>query len=266
LHYLINDIFDNSVRREQNLLGEEQNSYYKKRSGGGKKSSILTPPQITMTTTAESELKIYWCHECDMSVSLISSLLLCPHCHTNSLEPMDSPFPQNNVEMLLHSSRFNDFFEEALSLFSPPPPKTHTETITPTIIVTPSLLSGVVLCAVCTEEISVDEEAKQLPCNHLYHSGCIIPWLHRRSSCPMCRFQINDNDVDDKEDEDVDVVAVMRRMVPRLSELSEDDGFYGLRITINNVASRRHDLHASVTGENSATDSEPDDGGVIGEY
>ena len=154
-------------------------------------------------------------------MSLISSPspLLCLHCHNHSLEPMDSPFPQNNAETLLYSSRFDNFFEEALSLFSPPPPKTHTETIIPTITVTSTLLTlldsnGVVLCAVCIEKFSVYEEAKQLPCNHLYHSGCITPSLHRRSSCPICRFQVNNNDVDDEEDEDVDDVTPMRRMVP----------------------------------------------------
>ncbi|XP_045805276.1 E3 ubiquitin-protein ligase RNF181 [Trifolium pratense] len=222
----------------------------------------------TAITAAEPDLKTYWCHECDMSVSLTSSStpspLLCPHCHTHFLELMDSPFSQNDAEST--TSLFD--FQDALLLLTPPSTKQRNEILIPIITVTQTLLTlldpnGVVLCAVCKEAIYVDEEAKQLPCDHLYHNDCITPWLLLRSSCPLCRFRITEHEVDEN-DEDDDVM--MRQMVLRLSELSEDD-FYGLRITLDHIASRHALLHSNASGaaQNLDADSELSAGGVDGE-
>jgi ferredoxin len=121
---------------------------------------------------------------------------------------MDSPFSQNDVEST--SSLFDVVFQDALLLLTPPITKPRTtEILIPKITVTQTLLTlldpnGVVLCAVCKESIYVDEEAKQLPCDHLYHSDCITPWLLLQSSCPLCRFRISEQEEDENDDEDED--------------------------------------------------------------
>jgi hypothetical protein len=47
-----------------------------------------------------------------------------------------------------------------------------------------------VCCPVCTEDFVAGVEAVRLPCHHHYHRECIKPWLQKRSTCPLCRFQL----------------------------------------------------------------------------
>lgn len=48
-------------------------------------------------------------------------------------------------------------------------------------------------CAVCKEQFNVETEDPDeqvvvtLPCTHVFHEGCIIPWLKSSGTCPVCR-------------------------------------------------------------------------------
>ncbi|KAH7543757.1 hypothetical protein JRO89_XS15G0011500 [Xanthoceras sorbifolium] len=42
-------------------------------------------------------------------------------------------------------------------------------------------------CSICLENVGVGEVVARLPCSHHYHTTCIIRWLHKKPSCPLCR-------------------------------------------------------------------------------
>ncbi|CAL5420830.1 unnamed protein product [Camellia sinensis] len=44
-----------------------------------------------------------------------------------------------------------------------------------------------ITCPVCLEECGDGTELTSLPCSHLFHHRCIVPWLKSHNSCPMCR-------------------------------------------------------------------------------
>lgn len=45
-------------------------------------------------------------------------------------------------------------------------------------------------CSVCLDDFDIGAEAREMPCKHKFHSGCILPWLELHSSCPVCRYQL----------------------------------------------------------------------------
>ncbi|KAB2039328.1 hypothetical protein E1A91_D02G002000v1 [Gossypium mustelinum] len=54
-------------------------------------------------------------------------------------------------------------------------------------------------CAICKDVLPVGAEVNQLPCLHVYHPSCILPWLSARNSCPLCRYELPTDDKDYEE-------------------------------------------------------------------
>ncbi|XVF37360.1 hypothetical protein REPUB_Repub20aG0001300 [Reevesia pubescens] len=51
-------------------------------------------------------------------------------------------------------------------------------------------------CAICKDVLPVGIEVNKLPCLHVYHPSCILPWLSSRNSCPLCRYELPTDDKD----------------------------------------------------------------------
>mmetsp|Transcript_2204 Transcript_2204/g.3671 ORF Transcript_2204/g.3671 Transcript_2204/m.3671 type:complete len:384 (+) Transcript_2204:180-1331(+) len=49
-------------------------------------------------------------------------------------------------------------------------------------------------CPVCLDEMKVRDVVKRLPCKHMFHPNCVIPWLERHNSCPTCRYELETSD------------------------------------------------------------------------
>ncbi|CAL0302573.1 unnamed protein product [Lupinus luteus] len=55
------------------------------------------------------------------------------------------------------------------------------------------------ICAICKDVLGPGTKVNQLPCSHLYHTCCILPWLSARNSCPLCRYELPTDDKDYEE-------------------------------------------------------------------
>jgi len=52
--------------------------------------------------------------------------------------------------------------------------------------------SEAMMCSICLAELLVGTQATRLPCSHFYHEGCIMKWLGRSNTCPLCRQIVSD--------------------------------------------------------------------------
>ncbi|KAI3666795.1 hypothetical protein L6452_41832 [Arctium lappa] len=52
------------------------------------------------------------------------------------------------------------------------------------------------VCVICKDSVCVGSVVNRLPCLHVYHPSCIMPWLNTRNTCPLCRYELP---TDDKE-------------------------------------------------------------------
>ncbi|CAN6335392.1 unnamed protein product [Urochloa humidicola] len=95
-------------------------------------------------------------------------------------------------EMLLEQ-----FAEDTNTLRGAPPASTSSiENLPSVVISTSNEINGDVTCPVCKDNMPVKTVAKRLPCMHLYHSSCILPWLSSRNTCPVCRYELPTDDME----------------------------------------------------------------------
>eukprot|EP00427_Karlodinium_veneficum_P033917 CAMPEP_0169285526 /NCGR_PEP_ID=MMETSP1016-20121227/58748_1 /TAXON_ID=342587 /ORGANISM="Karlodinium micrum, Strain CCMP2283" /LENGTH=380 /DNA_ID=CAMNT_0009375045 /DNA_START=27 /DNA_END=1166 /DNA_ORIENTATION=+ len=47
-------------------------------------------------------------------------------------------------------------------------------------------------CMICMEHFADGDVLRTLPCLHRYHKQCVDTWLHRSSSCPICKRDVTD--------------------------------------------------------------------------
>ncbi|XP_028807695.1 E3 ubiquitin-protein ligase RDUF1-like [Neltuma alba] len=103
------------------------------------------------------------------------------------------PLPPNISDLLLRSGfdRLLEHFSQAGNnglerLENLPASKTAIGSM-PTIEIGEGHVSTDTHCAICKEAFELGSEAREMPCKHIYHSDCIVPWLSTCNSCPVCR-------------------------------------------------------------------------------
>ncbi|KAH9557762.1 hypothetical protein CY35_07G101700 [Sphagnum magellanicum] len=79
---------------------------------------------------------------------------------------------------------------------APPASKSAVEAM-PTIQISHEHLgTDAAQCAVCKDEFEIGAQVRQMPCKHMYHEDCILPWLAQHNSCPVCRYEMPTDDTD----------------------------------------------------------------------
>ncbi|CAG5896807.1 E3 ubiquitin-protein ligase RNF126 [Menidia menidia] len=102
--------------------------------------------------------------------------------HSN---PMDYAWGANGLDAII--TQLLNQFENT----GPPPADRERIKNLPTISITQEHVSAGLECPVCKEDYSVEERVRQLPCNHLFHNDCIVPWLEQHDTCPVCRKSLS---------------------------------------------------------------------------
>ncbi|XP_008788576.1 probable E3 ubiquitin-protein ligase RHC1A [Phoenix dactylifera] len=72
----------------------------------------------------------------------------------------------------------------------PPPASQSAIDAMPTVKINQRHLRGDSHCPVCKDIFELGSEVREMPCQHLYHSDCIVPWLIQHNSCPVCRHEL----------------------------------------------------------------------------
>jgi hypothetical protein len=49
-------------------------------------------------------------------------------------------------------------------------------------------------CSICLAELSSADGAEllRMDCSHLYHQRCLLTWLEKQSTCPLCRREVEE--------------------------------------------------------------------------
>ncbi|KAL6597389.1 hypothetical protein ACP70R_046829 [Stipagrostis hirtigluma subsp. patula] len=104
---------------------------------------------------------------------------------------------------------------------APPTAASFVQNLPFVVISTCHETNGGVICPVCKDHMPIRTIAKQLPCTHLYHSSCILPWLGSRNTCPVCRYELP---TDDPEYERSKRITTNERDTHDMGQIQQQEG------------------------------------------
>lgn len=72
-------------------------------------------------------------------------------------------------------------------------------------------------CSICTDDVGPSEVVLKLPCGHTFHEECIVPWLKKVCTCPLCREELK---TDDREYEERKELEKRRKAVRAMQQMA----------------------------------------------
>lgn len=162
-----------------------------------------------------SRKNTHWCNTCRRGIRLQGEDLrrggACIHCGNTFLERLCENVDLNPFDLFglaiqesrnRRDNRRRSVLENQLSfqeLFNrlsaqdrrgPPPASLTVINSMPKIKIRKKHLGLDSCCPVCQDRFEVGSFARKMPCKHIYHSECIVPWLVQHNSCPVCRKEL----------------------------------------------------------------------------
>jgi len=107
-------------------------------------------------------------------------------------DPANDPPNLHLLQFLSHRFFDNDnILNELFQQYQPrPAPATDKSFIEKTEMIKIAGTQLDQMCTICQEQFHMDEEGFPLPCKHMYHKDCILPWLSNHNTCPTCRYEL----------------------------------------------------------------------------
>lgn len=128
---------------------------------------------ITLLAVAESSHQMEGTHLSETAVNLIQDLM----------ENLDTTLPEilDNIPVAPRA----------------PPASKEVVAKLPVITLSEEILAKMghdAECAICRENLVMNDEMQELPCKHTFHPPCLKPWLDEHNSCPICRHELQTDD------------------------------------------------------------------------
>ncbi|KAJ0980992.1 hypothetical protein J5N97_009247 [Dioscorea zingiberensis] len=101
------------------------------------------------------------------------------------------------IDLDLESVIQSSLQEIGAGIQRPPPASKEVVANLPIITVTEEVIAKLgsgTECAVCRENLVINDKMQELPCKHLFHPPCLKPWLDENNSCPICRHELRTDD------------------------------------------------------------------------
>jgi len=111
-------------------------------------------------------------------------------------------FPLNTTgDPATQNPTFQDFLNRTFQMYQqqhagPPPTSVNVLNSLKERLITDEEISKQEECPVCQDKFKTGEGIKGicLPCKHLYHTECVMPWLKEHNTCPVCRWELPTDD------------------------------------------------------------------------
>ncbi|KAH7523904.1 E3 ubiquitin-protein ligase AIP2 [Ziziphus jujuba] len=122
---------------------------------------------------------------------------------SSSLGPVEQDNSSENATTLLQSlienldSVLPPILENERGAPRVPPASKEVVAKLPVITITEEVLGKLgkdAECAICKENLVVNDKMQELPCKHTFHPPCLRPWLDEHNSCPICRHELQTDD------------------------------------------------------------------------
>ncbi|KAL3529813.1 hypothetical protein ACH5RR_009135 [Cinchona calisaya] len=178
-------VFDNHHEGESELDRELESIIRRRRRSSATILQLLQGIRAGMLS--ESENSEHQEGERVLLVNPFNQTIILQGSHNSNDDPQNRPFGSlgdyfvgPGLDLLLQHLAEND-----PNRYGTPPAQKEAVEAMPTV-----RIEETVQCSVCLEDFEIGAEAKEMPCKHKFHTGCILPWLELHSSCPVCRYQL----------------------------------------------------------------------------